>query len=231
MSWNGVPNFCPSEPSGSRGSSIRVRAPTDQAQALEGALREAIDHGARLEKLRRRGDSEVLLELLRDLGGDDRRVRVVATDRRAEVDVDVQALAVRETGVGEELLRGRRVEAPARVALAREGDLARGEEVGDGGARREEVLDDLVAVDALGDRLADADVVERLLGVVEAEEQRVQPGTRVELEGRVVLDGGDVSAAGVSMPSTVPAWRSSRRAADSSLQWSSAVGVLALSPQ
>ena len=174
-----------------------VSAPADQAQALEGSLGEAVDHRARLEEGRGGVDAEVLLQLLGDLGGDRRRVRVVATNGGAEVDRGGDALAVREAGVGEKLLGRGGIEGPGLVAGAGERDLARREVLGDGRALGEEVLDDLVAVDAHRDRLADADVIERLLGVVEAEEQRVQARARVELQAAVGLDRRDIRGARV----------------------------------
>ena len=100
--------------------------------------------------------------------------------------------------------------------------------VGDLRPFRVEVVDDPLAVDAHGDRLADLDVVPRLERVVEAEEERVQALARVELRFESPLIVAMSSVPGLSMPSTVPACSSSQRWAASSLQRNSRFGVRAL---
>ena len=131
-----------------------------------------------------------ILELRLDLGRGVRRVREVLANLRAEV----QVVGLAEVEVGRLQGRDRRVLVVGvpRVALATAGHAARGEVVGHGRARGVEQVEDPLAVDALGDRLADGLVVPRGVVDVEAEVQRAECVTLEELQARVVGDGVEV---------------------------------------
>ena len=140
-------------------------------------------------------DAQVVLQLRLDLGRDDGRIRQVAADGRPEV--ELVGLAEVEAGGGEFLLGRRGVEVVPLGSDAAVGDLARREVVGDRRAARVEGVDDALAVDALGDRLADRFVLPWRERVVEAEVEHVQPGAGLELQVRVALDGREVGRADV----------------------------------
>ena len=125
---------------------------------------------------------QLRLEVRRDLG----RAREIAADLRPVV--EVVGLAEVEAGVGEHLLRLRRIGRVPLVAAAGEWDGTRGEVVRRLRSGRIEVVGDALPVEAHRDRLADLLVVPRGLVHVEAEIQDVQRFARQDLQVRVVLN-------------------------------------------
>ena len=159
----------------------------------EGARGGGVEERARLLEVERGVDAQVLLQLRHDLGAHLGRIREVAADRVAERELGVErGDSLFGHTLGQEALGLIEVEVPGGVALTPERHVARGEVGRDLGSLRVEVVDDLLAVDAHGNRLADLLVAPRLQLVVEADVERVEGLAHVELERAVRLDVRDV---------------------------------------
>ena len=172
-----------------------VRPPSEEDEAFERPCRVCIEEGAALLEIEGDIDTEVGLELVGDLGCHDRRIRVVAADRGAELDL----VRLREVkfGIDEELLCRAGIEVPGRLALTPKRNSAWREVGGHRRARRVVVVHELLAVDAHGDRLSDANVGPRRDRLVHADVERIQALARVDRDARIGLDGGDVVRARV----------------------------------
>ena len=93
------------------------------------------------------------------------------------------------------------------------------------------ILDDALTVDPHPEGLADPLIIERRIGVVHPQVEDVGATARCQRQLGSFVIVLKSSGPGLSMPSTVPDWNSTRRWALSALQRKTRVAAIALLPQ
>ena len=162
-----------------------VRAPAQEVEAVEAAVGGLVDELARFHHHHFGVDAQVVAQLGLELDCYDARLRQVAAEHVAKVDLGLEAVGV--AGLGQQGARRLGIEVVPGLALAAVGDRARGEVGGHFRAGRIEIVDDPLAVDPHGDGLANLELVEGLEGAGHGEIEDVGVGHRQEGQAVVVL--------------------------------------------